>query len=243
MEVHHHSNSSIKEKHFRHYLFDFLMLFLAVSAGFFVENIREHYVEKKRAGELGASLIKDMQKDTTQISWIQKFNQLQESRLDSFYELLNQPLNKIDSRTYYRLAKNIQISYSFSPSNGTINQLKNAGYLRYFPNDSLPGFLSEYDFLHTDNEEETRIVADLLYHKYFDLLIKTSDPQMLYKEEVKEEVPDSMGLPLIATDDLKTLKGTIIMVRRMYKTYEEEYNDIRKKAVQIMEYLHRSLHL
>src|SRR5689334_21556703 len=105
MEVHHHSNSSIKEKHFRHYLFDFLMLFLAVSAGFFVENIREHYVEKKRARELGASLIKDMQKDTAQLSWLQHFGALKRGRLDSLYELLNQPFSKIPSRSFYRLAK------------------------------------------------------------------------------------------------------------------------------------------
>src|SRR5689334_24372254 len=104
MEVHHHSNSSIKEKHFRHYLFDFLMLFLAVSAGFFVENIREHYVEKKRARELGASLIKDMQKDTTQLSWLLHFNHLKESQMDSMYDLLDQPFNHINSKTYYHLA-------------------------------------------------------------------------------------------------------------------------------------------
>src|SRR6266704_2371549 len=113
MEVHHHSNVPAKGKHFRHYLFEFLMLFLAVSAGFFVENIREHMVEKKRAKGLAASLIKDMQKDTAQLSWLQHFGELKSARLDSLYELLNQPFNKIPSRTFYRLAKNIQITFVF----------------------------------------------------------------------------------------------------------------------------------
>src|ERR1043165_4278104 len=45
MDVHHSSHSTKKEKHFAHYFFDFFMLFLAVTAGFFVENLREHYVE------------------------------------------------------------------------------------------------------------------------------------------------------------------------------------------------------
>ena len=243
MEVHHHSNTLAKEKHFRHYLFDFLMLFLAVSAGFFVENIREHYVEKKRARELGASLIKDMQKDTAQLNWLKHFGELKRIRLDSLYDLLNTPLHQINTRIYYRLAKNIQITFEFAPSNGTINQLKNAGYLRYFPNDSLPGFLSEYDFLYKDNQGGDGIVTDLIYNKYYDLLIKTSDIRLLRIEMANKEVPDSVGVSPIAAEDLKALKGIIILIRRSYQAYDQEWSDMIKKAMQIMEYLHRSLHL
>ena len=41
MEVHHHPHVR-HSKRWKDYLFEFLMLFLAVSAGFFVENQREH---------------------------------------------------------------------------------------------------------------------------------------------------------------------------------------------------------
>jgi hypothetical protein len=242
MEVHH-AHAPAKGKHFRHYLFEFLMLFLAVSAGFFVENIREHMVEKKRATGLAASLIKDMQKDTAQLSWLQQFGRLKQERLDSLYELLNQPFNRISTGTYYRLAKNIQITFVFAPSNGTINQLKNAGYLRYFSNDSLPGFLSEYDFLYKDNEGSDGIVTNLIYNKYYDLLIKTSDSRLLHIEMANKELPDSVGIPPIAAEDLKALKGIIILIRRSYQAYNGVYTDLKEKAVQIMGYLHRSLHL
>lgn len=243
MEVHHHSNTPAKEKHFRHYLFEFLMLFLAVSAGFFVENIREHYVEKRRATGLAASLIKDMQKDTAQLSWLQHFGELKRMRLDSLYDLLNQPLDQINTKTYYRLAKDIQITFVFAPSNGTINELKNAGYLRYFPNDSLPGFLSEYDFLYKDMEGSDAIITNLIYNKYYDLLVKTSDSRLLRIEMANKEVPENVGIPSITAEDLKALKGIIILIRRSYQAYDAEYSDITKKAVQIMEYLHRSLRL
>jgi hypothetical protein len=46
MEVHHHTSHAGKK--WTHYLWEFLMLFLAVSAGFFVENMREHIAENKR---------------------------------------------------------------------------------------------------------------------------------------------------------------------------------------------------
>lgn len=241
MEVHHHSHPEGKK--IRHYLFEFLMLFLAVSAGFFVENIREHFIEKKRARGLAVSLIKDMQKDTAQISWLDHFGHLKEMQLDSMYDLLDQPFSRINSRIYYDLAKNIQVSYALTSSNGTINQLKNAGYLRYFSNDSLPGLLSEYDFLLKDNEGEDVILTDLVYNKYYTLLIKTSDSRLLHLEMADKAVPDSIGITQIEAGDLKALRGIITVIHRVYNAYKRGYYAQRKKAEQIIEYLRRSLHL
>jgi hypothetical protein len=46
METHH--PSPPHKKKWCYYLFDFFMLFLAISLGFYVDNLREHYVENKR---------------------------------------------------------------------------------------------------------------------------------------------------------------------------------------------------
>ena len=43
MEVHHHPHKHHSKK-WKDYLYEFLMLFLAVTAGFFVENRREYFV-------------------------------------------------------------------------------------------------------------------------------------------------------------------------------------------------------
>ena len=45
MEVHHHSHHP---KKWKEYITEFLMLFLAVSLGFFAENLREQQIEKHR---------------------------------------------------------------------------------------------------------------------------------------------------------------------------------------------------
>src|SRR5690348_14603822 len=60
MEVHHHPHVHHSKK-WKDYLFEFLMLFLAVSGGFFVENLREENVEHHRAQVLATSLYKDLQ--------------------------------------------------------------------------------------------------------------------------------------------------------------------------------------
>jgi hypothetical protein len=46
MEVHHHSHTERKSR--SDYLWEFLMLFLAVFCGFFSRKSREHFVEHQR---------------------------------------------------------------------------------------------------------------------------------------------------------------------------------------------------
>ena len=58
MEVHHpHHHGSKKWK--EHFL-EFLMLFLAVTLGFFAENLRDQYIEKERAHEYLSHLASDV---------------------------------------------------------------------------------------------------------------------------------------------------------------------------------------
>ena len=47
-------------KKLTHYLWEFLMLFLAVFAGFLAENQREHIVEHQRAEQFARSLLADL---------------------------------------------------------------------------------------------------------------------------------------------------------------------------------------
>ncbi|MDP9229131.1 MAG: hypothetical protein M3O67_00495 [Bacteroidota bacterium] len=146
MEVYAHTHT--ERKKWTHYFWEFFMLFLAVTAGFFVENKREHIVEKQRAKVLVASFITDLQKDTSQINWLQNFRINQRKpRLDSFHVLLNTPPERIDKRIYYPLIYNVAEFYRFSQPTGTINQLKNAGYLRYFNDNRLLNYISEYEFV------------------------------------------------------------------------------------------------
>ena len=66
MEVHHHAHDPAAphhKKNWKSYFWEFLMLFLAITLGFLVENQREHYIEHLRAKEFAKSLIKDLESD------------------------------------------------------------------------------------------------------------------------------------------------------------------------------------
>ena len=45
MEVHHHPH--VEKKNFKEYFLEFLMIFLAVTIGFFAESLREHFTDNE----------------------------------------------------------------------------------------------------------------------------------------------------------------------------------------------------
>src|ERR1700712_2861915 len=63
MEVHHHPDLHHKEKPWKEYLLEGLMIFVAVTMGFFAESLREHIANKDK--EIIASLVRDVKKDTS----------------------------------------------------------------------------------------------------------------------------------------------------------------------------------
>src|SRR6266481_6442096 len=63
MEVHHHPDLHHKEKPWKEYALEGLMIFLAVTMGFFAESLREHINDSGKEGEYITSMIRDAKTD------------------------------------------------------------------------------------------------------------------------------------------------------------------------------------
>src|SRR6476661_7067685 len=89
MEVHHHPDLHHKKKKFKEYFLEFLMIFLAVTLGFFAESYREHLSDRSKEKEYVASLSEDLKKDT--LNLVIGILALQEKimQLDSLVVFLN----------------------------------------------------------------------------------------------------------------------------------------------------------
>ncbi len=143
MEVHHHAHTARKK--WTHYFWEFLMLFLAVFCGFMAENMREHKIEKIRAGEYARLLIQDLENDTIQI--LDGFKQLEKVlvSIDSISSVVYKGVsgNKVRGSFYYYS----QIGTT-SPmtiwNDATLIQLTQSGNLRYFRNHELVNKISSY---------------------------------------------------------------------------------------------------
>lgn len=143
MEVHAHSHS--ERKKFTHYLWEFLMLFLAVFLGFLAENQREHIVEHKRAKQYALNLYKDLQRDTADIIRAGHYEQKTMEMIDSLVLYASSTITpKKNGLLFYymRLASNV---YTVDFNTATMNQLINSGNLRYFTDHDLVTLISTYN--------------------------------------------------------------------------------------------------
>ena len=121
------------------------MLFLAVFCGFLAENQREHYIEHQRAKELAKSLREDLKIDTATFHQIRRIRSEKLNIIDSLLsELKNYPAAVNIPKIYHHVYNTI-FKIHFKRAEGTVNQLKNSGYLRYFSKTSIPNKLMEYD--------------------------------------------------------------------------------------------------
>ena len=199
MEVHAHTHT--ERKKWTHYLFEFLMLFLAISAGFLVENLREHYIENKREKVLIKSFVEDLKQDTAKIT---SNIQLRNSKIlvmDSLIKLLNSPDPNHDGQSLYYWGRRVTRSTLFQSNDRTIKQLKNAGGLRLIRNQTASNTIMTYDqandyiiFLQT-NRESLELAA------IYPLLAKLFDGNVLEKMIHGMEIIRPSGNPALRSTD------------------------------------------
>ena len=136
--------SHVKEKHFKHYLFEFFMLFLAVTLGFFVENIREHLVENSREKDYVRSIAEDLKQDISQLDTIIHSRIEKDKMIDSLLYLVN--YTNIDERgnDIYYYARWAPRTYRFYQNERTFLQL-NSGNWRLIRNKKVSDALLSYN--------------------------------------------------------------------------------------------------
>src|SRR5262245_52541704 len=146
MEVHHHSHSSGKK--WTHYFWEFFMLFLAVTLGFFVENQREHFIEHKRAKVYARSMIANLQTDTNELIQIVRRGELAVNYLDTFLLLVSSnDIENIPTGKLYWYGLWGGYLRGFQSNDASFQQMKSSGSLRFFSNSELEQKLSDYDQL------------------------------------------------------------------------------------------------
>jgi hypothetical protein len=147
MEVHHHPRLDHSPKPWKEYFLEGLMIFLAVTMGFFAENIRESIAESHTAREYARSMIEDLKKDTAQLdTGINQLN-FMTKRLDTLVELVHtKRINDLPGGTWYYYGRFGSFSVSFQSVNATLGQLKSSGALRFFKDHTVINAIAQYDY-------------------------------------------------------------------------------------------------
>jgi hypothetical protein len=143
MEVHHHSHHG--KKKWTEYFWEFFMLFLAVTLGFFVENQREHFVEHKREIQYVGSYVEDLHKDVYVLDSMIGRCKDRNRMIDSLTYLLDLPDATLHGNDIYYNARLLTLNFPFFSTDRTIQQLKNGGNLRLISKQEVSDAMMNYD--------------------------------------------------------------------------------------------------
>jgi hypothetical protein len=175
MEVHHHPH--VEKKNFKEYFLEFLMIFLAVTMGFFAESIRENIGDHNKEKEFIISMISDAAIDTVNINRAIAENITRASRLDSLAQICYSYSSVIDDTNIYRLYKRTIYRPDFvSLTERTLLQLKNSGGMRLIRKKKAVESIIVYDnYLKPLNDQEVN------YEKYLNEIVSFSFDLLNFK--------------------------------------------------------------
>ena len=247
--VHHTSGKKVS-----HYFYEFLMLFLAVTLGFFVENQREHFVEHTRAHEYAISLLEDLQKDTIEILDVMREDKIILACFDSITLIVHSGFkNNNVSGSFYYFCNTGTSSPSVLWNDATLVQITQTGSLRYFKNSDLikkiSFYFSQIEYVRGLNNadrnlrEKTMEIRSKILNNYYYAHFSS------YSTESWLHVPDTLMNKIfpLQTNDANLLNEFAnsyenrrrLLTLEMYKVYP---NSI-KNARELMEVLKKEYHL
>ena len=143
MEVHHHPN--VEKKSFKEYLLEFVMIFLAVTLGFFAENIRESVADNAKEKEYVLSMIGDAATDTVNIDKAVALNIDRVRHLDTLEYLCANFSGGDDAALYRHWAIGMIHPAVISPTERTMQQLKSGGGMRLIRKKAAIDSIVSYD--------------------------------------------------------------------------------------------------
>ncbi len=145
MEVHHHPDIHHKRKKFREYFIEFIMIFLAVTLGFFAEGLRENISERARAKEYALMLLKDVINDTIELHSTMAGYQSYIRSIDTLKSLRRSEKDKVTDIEFFFYCRPVFLAGRMPFNDATLQQVKNSGNLRFFHSLKLKEKISDYD--------------------------------------------------------------------------------------------------
>jgi hypothetical protein len=237
MEVHHPHHPTHKKK-WSEYIIEFVMLFTAVTLGFFAENIREHLADKEKKRELMKIVSLDLQRDINQLEFHKDDARLKIVTCDSLYPILKMNPKTIDLRTYYHLLLNHLAYWDFNANDKSRNEADAKGYFRNEEDSEIAYYISKVNFFLLDyktvEEEAVRlrtklkeISEDMTEHEYYDNCISLEF----------EKLPKTTG---IKPPDPKAAKKAAYLIsnfKLMYTGYLGDIDSVNiygKKTIELI---------
>ncbi len=243
MEVAHH-HSSHGPKKLKDFIYEFFMLFLAVTAGFIVENIREHYVERHREFQYMESLVRDLKSDTAQIKLIINQYKTQRKGIDTLLQVLSseKESNK-NGKIYFYVFGYLNNATFFKCADRTISQLKSSGGLRLINSKTISDSISEYYYLN-DGQDVTSKFCLEDFNKILQFEKENFDFTLVTKFRLRQlKIMDDKSFPTLNSQQIRTFFNSVFIYQSLLTDYTKVLHQLNIQAISLIGFLEKEYQL
>jgi hypothetical protein len=226
------------------YFFDFFMLFLAVTLGFFVNNLNENLSERQREKQYIESLLTDLRIDTAEIQMIHTGIARRVAGIDSLIHILeNKDQNNFINNLYYYSFKYLYSIEFHSSSDRTISQLKSAGGLRLIQKKGESDNIVQY-YSSSDNVRFTTEYCLKEFYKILDSEKEIFDLRLLRGHDINS-FRCLKDLKLLMNEPLRIdhFYNQVLMYTSTLVSYNVLLTDLKKEAESLLSFTEKSYNI
>jgi len=246
MEIHHHPRHSEKSRNYKEYIFEFLVIFVAIIGSFFAENIREHYVDKHKAKEYMESMLGDLKYDSASLTELIVLNKDQVKGLDSLLKVMEDPLVGSKLNLFYYLDMRYTLNYNiFGSSNRSLSQLKNTGDLRLIKVKAVSDGIANYEMDLNVSLNQSQLLENQ-FNKIKDQQSEIIDFLTLKKLVQKTSILQIKEHPALVTSNTKTIHAyyfNIFILKGVISSYIARLTELKKQTSYLMKTIQKEYNL
>jgi|SRR5665213_614827 len=219
------------------------MIFLAVTLGFFAEQLRENFVDHHLEKQYIQSLYEDLQTDTARLAYVingdtRKINAFE--NLSGCYDTVSK--NVKDGICMEELIKFSRYNLNFETTGRTIQQLGNAGGYRLLSKEDADSIIVYEGLVTTYHNFESTVfqqAQDNVRNTLNILLGFKANQQLMNKE------PNSQSSLIFSGDKilLNQCFNEFLLYQKVTNTQRNLLNGIMIKAKRLIEYYKNKYHL
>ena len=247
MEVHHHPH--VEKKSFKEYFLEFLMIFLAVTLGFFAENFREYQADKEKATQYIRSFYEDLKTDTARLDYLIDFETKKIVALNVLQSCYDSLLKNQTPASELTIIKNSLSNNPFQMNRRTFGQLTNAGGFRLLKDadaDSIISYQTAANNLENYQATLYQQSQDNVRNA-FNEVVDFVGYSNLYSDVINNPLPDAseIKIPLFSSADkimLNKYFNNLFQYLRVTVQHKNGLKRLNGKAIKQLEYFKNKYH-
>lgn len=260
MEVHHHPDLHHKKKPWKEYILEYIMIFLAVTTGFFAESYREHLSDRSKEHEFVVNLKRDLMADTANLNlWLPALY-VRVLKFDTLISCLETEGPVKDGANMYYLARLSTRNSIYEPRDNTIAELKSSGNLRLIQNQDIINGMMDFEraigqytnLLDIESKENVLsypLLGTLFDAKVFDKMVTVQNTGLTEKEYATGSTNNTLmppGNPQLLGHDKEKINLLIYYLHQRKSSFMGEIRRLtaqRALGVKMIETINKEYHL